>query len=142
MRLQDSQAGCGPASMSNALAALGIARTIPECEGLCRTTGTEGTSPANLIRALATVEGVEAAVLSEAREDVAMLRLEAALRRGRPLVLCVDDAGHWVAAIGVLGDRVLVADPADNELVLSLAPGELARRWAGPGRFKFYGVIL
>lgn len=128
--------------MSNALAAVGIRRTIPECEALCKTTGTAGTSPKKLYQALRTVDEVSPGMLIEARPDVAMLRLEAALRRGRSVILCVDNYEHWVAAIGVLGDRVLVADSADNELVLSLTPGEVLGRWEGGGRFKFYGVVL
>lgn len=143
MRLQDTAAGCGPASMSNALASLGIRRNLSECEALCKCTGTAGTSPANLLRALATVEDVEPATLAEIREDVAVLRLAAALSRGRPAILCVDGSSHWVAAVGTLGQgRVLVADSADNELVLSLTWEELAARWVAPTRTKYYGVIL
>lgn len=142
MRMQDSQAGCGPASMSNALSAMGIRRTIPECEALCKTTGTAGTSPKRLFKACHTVEGVSPGLLMEIRPEVALLRLEGSLRRGRSMLLCVDKYDHWIAAIGMLGERVLVADPADNDLVLSLQPGELLERWAGDGKFRFYGIIL
>ncbi len=139
--MQDTAANCGPAGMSNALAALGIARSQAECEALAKTTAAEGTSPAKLLRGLKSLEGVRPVVLKETRQDVALLRLDKALRYGRPVILLVDDGQHWVAAIGQLGERYLVADGADNELVLSLDMAALAARWIEDER-TYYGVIL
>lgn len=140
MRLQDTQANCGPASLHNALAAIGIHRTQDELEALCKTTGTAGTSPRNLqaaIRALGRVP----VVINERRDEVAVLMLDAWLREGRPVVLCVDGGSHWVAAVGTLGrTQVLVADPADNELVLSYGWGNLVARWGAEGRY--YGIVV
>ncbi len=139
MRLQDTQANCGPASLSNALQAIGVIRTQDECARLCKTTGTEGTSAKGLLAATRAV-GREPLVINERRPDVAVLFLDNWLRVGRSAVLCVDHSSHWVAAVGVLGERVLIADPADNELVTSLPRAKLAERWAGPNRY--YGVVL
>lgn len=138
MRFQDNQSNCGPASLSNALQALGITRTQDECARLCKTTGTDGTSAKNLLSAARAV-GRDPLVLNERRADVAMLFLDNWLRMGRSAVLVVDDNSHWVAAVGLLGDRVLVADPADNELVLTYSRAKLADRWGGP---RYYGVVL
>ena len=33
------------------------------------------------------------------------------LSRGRPVLLCVDQWDHWVAAVGNLGGKVLIFDP-------------------------------
>jgi ABC-type bacteriocin/lantibiotic exporter with double-glycine peptidase domain len=134
MRMQDTAANCGPASVSNALQALGVSRTQAECEQLCKTSGTDGTSARNIIKALQSL-GCAGLVLKEKRELVALTLLWHWLRKGRPAVLCVDDASHWVAAVGVIGERVLVADPADNELVLSYGADGLVDRWAAPGGF-------
>lgn len=139
MRMQDTAANCGPASLSNALAAVGIARSQAECETLCKTSGTDGTSIRGLtggIKALGRVP----ITLNERRFDVALLRLVSHLAGGRPAVLCVDKNEHWVAAVGHIGTRILIADPADNELVLSLAADELKARW-GHGN-RFYGVVV
>lgn len=140
MRLQDTAENCGPAAMSNALSAMGITRTQAECEALCGTKA--GTSERQLFAALTRVNNLTPAALSESRAEVALLRIEAALRRGSPSILAVDDWGHWVAVVGMLGDRFLLADGGDNELILSVTAGELVRRWAGPGRKPYYGVIL
>ena len=138
--MQDTAANCGPASVSNALQALGVIRSQQECEQLCKTSATDGTTGRNMVKALTSL-GFSPAVIREKREDVAALRLRMALHQGRPLVLCVDNWEHWVAAVGVLGERILVADPADNELVLSYDVGALLRRWGGDAA-PYYGVIL
>lgn len=142
MRMQDSQAGCGPATLSNALAAVGIRRSVPECEVLCGTTATAGTPIGKMIKALRALDvaGIDGLPLKERRRDVAVLKLEKALRAQRPVLMVVDNGGHWVAAVGMIGNRILVADPADNELVLSYEPEELLTRWDTGG--TYYGVIV
>lgn len=55
------------------------------------------------------------------------------------MILLVDANSHWVAAVGRLGDRILVADSADNDLVLSYSAEQLVDRWAGPA---FFGIVL
>jgi ABC-type bacteriocin/lantibiotic exporter with double-glycine peptidase domain len=139
MRLQSTQANCGPASLHNALAALGIARTEDELATLCRTTGTEGTSPKNMMKAIRAL-GRAPEVINERRLEVGLLWVEAWLREGRPVILCVDQSSHWVTAIGIMGKRVMVADSADNELVVSYSRAELVERWESDGRF--YGIVV
>jgi len=143
VRMQDSQAGCGPTALHNALAALGLKRTQAECELLCGTTATDGTPFKRLVAGTRKIPELIPCPLRESRADVAMLKLEAALRAGRPVLMVVDDGEHWVAAVGTLGGRVLVADSADNDLVLSYSPTELEHRWKEEGAGKpFQGVIL
>lgn len=138
MRMQDTAANCGPAALSNALDAMGIKRSQDECAALCKTTATEGTSPKKLLAAITAV-GRKGIVIKERRTSVALAFLEGALSRGRSVVLCVDNDSHWVAAVGLLGDRVLVADSADNDLVLSYDLAGLAKRW---GEGRYYGIAL
>lgn len=139
MRMQDTAANCGPASVSNALQAIGIVRTQAECEVLCKTSGTDGTSARNIIKAVQSL-GCKGVVVKEKRAAVAILMLRHWLALGRPMILCVDEGSHWVAVVGTLGDRVLVADPADNELVVSCDSAEMVDWWAAKG--GFYGVVL
>lgn len=137
--MQDTQANCGPASLSNALAAVGTARSQDELAVMCKTTATEGTSAKRMLAAL-TALGRKPLVIREKRAETGVLFLCHWLSVGRPAILCVDNYTHWVAAVGLLGDRVLVADSADNELVLSLSRAELADRWGGTG--TFYGIVI
>lgn len=140
MRLQDSQANCGPASLSNALAALGQPRTQDECAELCKTNATDGTPTKRLLAAVKGL-GLRGIVIKEKRAEVALLKLDHWLQRGRPAILCVDNDSHWVAAIGVLNDRILVADSADNELVLSYDRTALVERWEADAG-TCWGVVL
>lgn len=142
MRMQDSQANCGPFALKNALHALGIPRSIEELEALCKTSATNGTPPANILRAAKKIDGCRPVKLSEKRRDIALMRLAEALRKGRPVLLvwCAESPGdHWVAAVGVLGERYLIADSGDVELVLSLDVGDVEARWRD-GHYE--GVIL
>lgn len=137
--MQDTAANCGPASLSNALQALGVIRTQAECETLCKTSGTDGTTIRGLQGAIKSL-GRTPRPINERRFDVAWCFLRGWLQVGNSAVLCVDNSEHWIAAIGVIGERMLIADPADNELVTSLAPDALKARW-GHGN-RFYGVVL
>lgn len=140
MRMQDTAANCGPASLSNALAAMGITKSQKECELLCRTTAQDGTNPKQLVTGarLAAMHG--SGVFKNVKQALALIELEHYLRLGRAAVLCVDSGDHWVAAVGMLGRRFLIADPADNELVLSYDGAELARRWVD-GK-TYMGVLV
>jgi hypothetical protein len=74
--------------------------------------------------------------------EVAWRYMRSWLVSGWPVALAVDEDEHWVAAIGVLGDRVLVADSADPELVLSYTRDQLLDRWRKPGDPpRYYGIV-
>jgi len=140
--MQDNQSNCGPFALKNALAALGIERSAEELEKACGTTATRGTSVRNLVRAAGKIEGCDAVLLREKRSDVALLKLEHAVAAGRPVLITwsTEEPGdHWVAVVGALGDRYLVADSADSELVLSYTAGELEAKWRDS---SYEGVIL
>lgn len=150
MRLQSTQANCGPACLRNALLCHGIIRSEVELEQLCGTTGTDGTPPAGLLKGLRAVAvehpALSPGVLYEARADVALLKLIATLQAGHVAILLVDENEHYVLAFGLLGAGakiiIHVCDPAENEMVVHLTPPELLARWKGPGRKPFYGVIV
>ncbi len=143
MRLQSSQSNCGPAAAYNAACALGLALSLEACEKACGTTATDGTPIKNLKAGLAKLGLKLQGEIKESKDDVALLRLDRALAQGHAVLLVVDGDSHWAAAVGALGDRSLIADSAENEMVLSLSAGELAQRWMTPGMRKgFYGVAV
>lgn len=89
---------------------------------------------------------VSPGVISEARADVAILKLLAALDAGHVVIMCVDSNEHWVLAFGTLGGGarivVHVCDPAENEMIIHMRPEALLQRWRGPGKKAFYGIIV
>lgn len=142
MRFQSSQASCGPTALYNAGCALGKKLSLEECEKACGTTATDGT-PIRQLRRGAEKLGLKVMFeIRESRGDVATMLLEHVLNQGRAAVVAVDGDSHWVAAVGMNGSRFLIADSADNELVVSLWDAELGDRWKGAGRKGFYALVL
>lgn len=140
--MQDAQHNCGPFALRNALQALGIDRSAEELEKACGTNATNGTPTRGILKAAAKIDGCNAVLLREGKSDVALLKLEHALRKGRPVVISwrsQTPGDHWVAVVGVLGERFLIADAADSELVISLGVDELEAKWRDS---KYEGVIL
>jgi hypothetical protein len=81
---------------------------------------------------------------AEGGESLAYDALLCALSRARPVILCVDKLAHWVGAIGRLGERVMVADSAHHEIVLSYNRRDLMARWMHDGEngAAYYGIIV
>jgi ABC-type bacteriocin/lantibiotic exporter with double-glycine peptidase domain len=141
MKFQDTKADCGPTALYNALHALGLRRTPQELAVLCRTTAQDGTSSAKLLAAVRKLE-LSAWRIRETRDQAALGLMLYALENGRPLVCVVDRGEHWVAVVGRLGNRVLVADSADNALILSYGLEEWLARWNCGGRAPYEAVVL
>src|SRR5690349_22488064 len=112
MRYQSRKSSCGPASLANALEAIGITRTEDELSTLSKQDAT-GTSSINLRKAAEAV-GVDTVVIAEQRTETAGWALNSYVSSGSPGLLIVDNDDHWVAVVGRLGGMFIVADPADN----------------------------
>lgn len=144
MRMQSSEANCGCTALYNALYAIGIHRSLEECETLCKTNATDGTYTTNLVEAIAQIRGCNPVVISRREPQFSLFALGDGLRRGRSAVLCIggdrhgSDNEHYVAAIGLIGNRVIIADSASNELVESWRQIKIQRKWAP----DYWGVIL
>lgn len=136
MRMQSSEANCGSTALHNALAAIGTRRSLDECEILCGVKAESGTNPFALIEAIATIRKINPVVLKE-NDSANIYNLDYHVRRGRSAILLVDDNDHYVAVVGLIGDRILVADSAKNELVLSYTEQQLIKRWA-----PYYWAII
>src|SRR5690348_2925293 len=114
--MQMGQHDCGPASVHNSLAALGHFRSLDELRALCGATASDGVSEKKLYRALEKLKescGLEPWKLAVKDRTVATGLLTLAMRRGRPVIAAVDynpktdEADHWVAIVGMLGERYL-----------------------------------
>lgn len=144
-RYQSNRSSCGPASLHNALSALGIDRSEDELIALCKQ-DTEGTSVRNLNAAIKVISTEENPLYGE---QVVWRTLEAAwvglwfivAQRGRPVILCVDDLGHWVACVGFLGGRFMVVDSAEIGLLFFYTKEQLGERWESP-KGSYWGVLV
>ena len=135
MKQQDSVDSCGPTALANAMEAIHGKRTLtPQaCAALCKTdyTGTDERRMRSAIKSL----DYQALTIRTWPELVGRLTL------GDPVLLVVDQDTHWVTAIGMLGARVILADPADGGLVTVLDARELMARWTGASG-RYYGLAI
>lgn len=141
MVLQSTQYTCGPCAVLNALLALGVEgeteRTISRLAG---TSPIHGTNAAGLRRALSSLR-YKSRPMSYGQPGRAAKGLLRALREGHPVLLLVDQDEHWVTAIGVVGERVVIADSGSDFLVTTWSLDELARKWVGSGKRPVYYAI-
>ena len=139
MRYQSRKSSCGPAALANALESIGVVRTEDELGTLSKQS-TEGTSSINLRKAVEAM-GIEVLNVCEQREEVAGWLLESQIRSGHPGVIVVDNDEHWVSVVGILGETYIVADSADNDLMMFYSLQSLLTRWKGPSD-RYTGFFL
>lgn len=146
MKLQDSKANCGPVALANALESMGHIRSVDEMSKLCRTSATNGTSPASLVKAVATLKEPcdlrESLVIKSNNSVGAWAVLAQAVQSGRAAVLLVDGGDHYVSVVGLQGLRAIVVDSADEGLIVVADEEELMDWWHAGGRFPYWGVVL
>jgi ABC-type bacteriocin/lantibiotic exporter with double-glycine peptidase domain len=142
MRMQSSQANCGPTALYNAACALGREVSLEECERACKTT-TDGTTVRQLKVGAGRMGLMVEGEVREKNPQIAALLLRDYLNRGCVMLTTVDADEHWVAVVGMLGDRLLVADSAESELVLGYSMGAFLQRWAHPETRKpFFAMVV
>lgn len=140
---------CGPASCLNALRALGIWETEDRLRNLTNAT-TAGVEGPVLVSALREC-GLKADDYDGDNGKVSWAWLHGSLLFGKAAILCVDKWDHWVAAIGVLSDKVILFDSNKNSQpnrrengVHHLGRNALLRRWVAneDGRKHYYGICV
>jgi predicted double-glycine peptidase len=152
VRYQKTPYHCGPASVQNALAVLGTKASQDRLALAAGTTEEHGTDEEGIKRAIAAA----GRTYDEHATDVDSLAygwLWYSLVVGRPVVLCVDRWAHWVCAVGVLGKRVVLFDPAryrhntDRLGTFALPKEKLLKRWKAAHRVArsepaYFGIAI
>lgn len=141
MQTQSDPNGCGPAALLAALQAVGLQATQEAIGGLAGLTG-RGTGVRGLQRA-ARLLGASASRLSSRDSTEAWLLLHATLQAGQSVVLSFDRDDHWVAAVGSLGQRVVLIDPAAvvRPMVNVFDRAALEKPWRGIKGY-YYGISI
>ena len=131
MKFQSRKFSCGPTALSNALEVHDIFKSEDWLSEVCKTT-TEGTGAsglrAGILAVACTPVDIKLRDASEARK-----RLEECLTLGYPVILCVDDWTHWVALVGHINSKAIVADSASVHLIEYYKWPELMKRWKHVG---------
>src|SRR5665213_283880 len=108
MRIQRSPFLCGPIAVLNAARALGVRLREREVRAHSGTTKKEGTNQFGVLSALDKL-GFEFLEMNGTKQG-AFHHLRDRIAEGWVGVLCVEEGNHWVAAIGVVGDRIVTFD--------------------------------
>lgn len=126
---------CGPTALANALSAVNVTVEPERLVSLCGT-NQDGTDEHDILKALGLLEINVVCVQS-------FPALLGHLHQRNPVVCSVaidEPYDHWVAAIGVLGDWIVVADSNDTRLVYTMPPAEWRKWWRGPD--GYYGLAV
>jgi len=100
---------CGPFALKHALLALGRFAHEDELAWLAGSSELSGTDEKGLTRA-ARVHGCDLGLIRLKHPEAARKALADTLGIGVPVLLCIDQWEHWVAAVNVQGDRFVVFD--------------------------------
>ena len=140
---QSNKWQCGPFALKHALAIVGSFVDEKSITRAARSTP-QGTDEKMLRRA---AERFYCRLVEVRRhtEDAAFKALTAALKEGRPCLVCINQWGHWVTIVGYdqRSQRFVVIDSEKDPVVRIPAWSELKRRWVyneydQEGRLKQY----
>lgn len=149
MELQKRGYSCGPAALRAVLYVYG--RSFSEA-GVRRWAGTtpEGTDEDGIKKAIAHYGFRQREHQTSSIRD-ATNWIKGNLRKGNPMLLCVDAEAHWIAVVGMLGKKIMVFDPAkkkNGRLRYSglrlYHPSDLAVRMSHveDGIIQYYGMVV
>lgn len=108
----------------------------------------DGTDEHGLIAAARSL-GFTAVSHWSADQTAAWAFIRANVLDGRPCLVCIDSWGHWVTVIGIVGDHVIVTDPANTKKnaeengTHSLSRRDLLKRWRCQSESEpFYAIAV
>lgn len=147
VRYQGESWSCGPASVVNACRSFGIKLDERRIRSLAGTSirGTDDFEMIAAIRAL----GLTASPSHTRDAKSAWAFLRSNLISGRPVILCINQWDHWVSAVGLIGNSIVLVDPARTVRnkaengVSVLGRNKLLKRWRCKGeQIPFYGIAV
>ncbi len=140
MILQSDEFSCGAVAVVNAMEAIGVDYAVEAMAKMCRTSPVHGTSEKDIIKALVTLEH-PVREIGESSTGFALVILRGYLAGGASAILAVDQDSHWIAAIGLCGNRFIIHDSACG--TSSMSDTELLARWRKErAKMPFYGIAI
>jgi len=119
---------CGPFALKHALVTLGVLKDEKEISRLAGTHWWHGTDDLQLGRA---ARRFHCDLLMVRRHQAAAARTELVrhLRRGIPVLLCVEEWSHWITAVNVEQGKFILLDSREKKVVTIADWAALRRRW-------------
>ncbi|HEY6952161.1 MAG TPA: hypothetical protein VI758_07115 [Bacteroidota bacterium] len=119
---------CGPFALKHALITLGIFAEEGTITRIAATRSKYGTDDIQLRRA-AKHFGCALPMIRRHDPEAARRELVAYLRRGIPILLCIDDWNHWVTVVKSENERFILLDSRDKAVLTIVSWKELKKRW-------------
>lgn len=145
MKYQQLPYSCGPASIVNALRCFGIRKAEKTIRKTSNTNIKNGTSEDDMIRVLTDL-GFDVNKHEQGQYAKAWKWLHNRLKDGNPVIISVRNWSHYVAAIGIIGDKIIIADPdygnKKENGVLVLNKRRLKKFWYHSGEKLYTGLAI
>lgn len=144
MKYQELNYSCGPASIVNALRSLGIKKTEKSIRKTSNTNPKNGTSEEDMIRVLTDL-GFRIRKHEQGQFVKAWKWLHNKLKSGSPVIISVRNWQHYVAAVGIIGDRIIIADSAGPNAengILILDKAQLKKFWYHKREKLYTGLAI
>lgn len=147
VRYQTTKYSCGPASIANALKCLGKKVQEKNIIKLSNTTKKLGTDEHGIIKAI-TELGYNNNSFTTTNNNIAWNWIKKELYNGNPVILCVYNWSHWITAIGIMGDLIILIDPARTKRnkkengILTLNKRDLIKTWKNKQSKNFYAIQI
>lgn len=125
---QPNEWTCGPFALKHSLIALGKFVSEEALAEVAKTHWWSGTSEIGLARA-ARLVGCDIEESRHFDDDEARRDLNATLRGKLPVLLCVDDWGHWIAVLSEKGGRYVIVDSNLDPVLNIISWPQLRDRW-------------
>ncbi len=119
---------CGPFALKHALASLGVLKNEREISKLAGSHWWHGTDDLQLGRA-ARRFGCDLLMIRRHQGPQARSELVRFLRRGIPVLLCVDEWSHWLTAVNVEQGKFILLDSREKKVVTIADWAALRRMW-------------
>lgn len=125
---QPNDWSCGPFALKHALVAMGCLADEDDIAAIARTHWWSGTDEIRLAKA---AQAYDCSLPMERRRDAERARraLSEYVRKRVPVLLCVDDWGHWITVLRQREDKYVVVDSDLDPVLNVLTWSQLQRRW-------------
>lgn len=146
MRFQRTKYSCGPVAIVNAARVFGDKLTEKAVSAHTGTTKKDGTGAFGIHQGLERI-GYKFTEHSFVSREEAWSALHDSLTEGSPVILSADVHSHWVVAVGLVGERVILIDseqvPRNKKEngVWVLTQGQLFKRWT-KSQDTYYGISV
>ena len=114
MKFQKNLWSCGPASIVNALRALGKKVSELKVRGYSSTDQDDGTNENGMVEAIRCL-GFSASEFQSSDKEAMRSWIMTQVGDGKPVIVCVNEWDHWVTIVGLLGDSFVVVDSTNTK---------------------------